>query len=297
MQLLTLAALAATATASFAVRDDQKPKTDYGVSRVINRCPYDVYLWSVDKQLGCGKESSKLLKKNGGQWEEQMQDGTDGGISIKLSKWDDCGGKELSQLEYKIDNSTVGFTGNYLDMSFVDCQVKGDCPGWHDGFYLQSGKTGKTNQIYKASENNEHCPILKAANAAEAAKISYVLPDDRQTKYCNENADLVLYLCGDQAPDASAPSSAAPSSAAPSSSKAASSSSYKALPTTLQVTPSKPASSAEDVQVKAAAVTPAPQAPEPEAPKAVKTVVTYVTAYVDAPVRKRHAHGRRHNRA
>ena len=189
--------------------------------------------------------------------------------------------------------------GNFLDMSFVDC-LGGDCPAWKEGFYMASAKSGDVS-IQKASAvNNEHCPVFSVANSAEAAKVSYVKPDDRQTKYCQAEANLDLYLCGSEGPDASdesPSSSAAPSSAAPSSSKAASSSSYKALPTTLQVTPSKPASSAEDVQVKAAAVTPAPQAPEPEAPKAVKTVVTYVTAYVDAPVRKRHAHGRRHNRA
>lgn len=288
---VTLAALAATASASFAVREEVVKRDAFGISKVVNRCPYDVYLWSIDKQLGCSSKASTLLKKNGGQWQERMQEGTNGGISVKISKWDDCGGKELTQLEYKIETKNGQFNGNYLDMSFVDCQKGGDCPGWHDGFYMESGKSG--DKIYTAAENNEHCPILKAANAKEAAKISYVLPDDRQTKFCKADADLTLYICGDQAPGASDNTP----SAAPSSSKIAASSS-QAQPSTFQILPSKPAAapskSADDVKVKAAEVTAAPKAPAPEAPKNVKTVITYVTVAVDAP-QKRHAHGRRHN--
>lgn len=289
---LTLAALAATASAATAGKYIPN-KDDFGIAKVVNRCSYDVYLWSIYKQVGCTKDASTLLKKNGGQWQQRMKDGANGGISIKLSKWDQCGGKELSQLEYKIDNypptdERSAFNGNYLDMSFVDCQQGGDCPGWHDGFYMESAKTG--NNVQAASENNEHCPILKSSNAVQAAKISYVLPDDRQTKFCGADTDLTLYLCGDEAPGAS---DNIPS-AAPSSSKIAAPSQPK--PTTFQVLPSKPVSApskpAEDVQVKAAAVTPAPQAPAPEAPKAVKTVVKYVT--VDT-YQKRHAHGRRHS--
>lgn len=301
MQFALTLALAATASASFAVRGDDKPTTSSnGISKVINRCPYDVYLWSVHKQPGCPQSASTLVKKNGGEWQEKMQDTVNGGYSIKLSKFSDCGGKELTQLEYNIQGKGQ-YSGNYLDMSFVDCQKGGDCPGWKDGFYMESGK-GKTGDVgvYAATENNEHCPILKASNPTEAAKVAYVLPDDRQTKYCQADADLTLYLCGDQAPGASgsAPSSAAPSSAAPSKPAAPS----QPKPSTFQVLPSSskaasaPSKAADDVKVKAAEVTAAPKAPAPEAPKAVKTVITYVTVSVDAP-QKRHSHGRRHNRA
>ncbi|PVH96554.1 hypothetical protein DM02DRAFT_644692 [Periconia macrospinosa] len=276
---VTLAALAATASASFAVRDEVV-KNNFGISKVVNRCPYDVYLWSIDKQLGCNSDGSTLLKKNGGQWQEQMHEGTNGGISVKISKFDNCGGKELTQLEYKIETKKGEYNGNYLDMSFVDCQKGGDCPGWHDGFYMESGFKAGT-KVYASEVNNERCPILKASNAQEAAKISYVLPDDRQTKFCKSDADLTLYICGDQAPGASDNTP----SAAPSSSKPAPSSS-QAKPSTFQILPSKPAAapskSADDVKVKAAEVTAAPKAPAPEAPKNVKTVIT-------------HAHGRRHN--
>ncbi|KAF1960512.1 hypothetical protein CC80DRAFT_383991, partial [Byssothecium circinans] len=247
-------------------------------AKVVNRCPYDVNLWSVDKQIGCTKDDGLVLK-TGQSYREVFQNDTEGGISIKLSKYNTCGGKDHTQLEYKISNKT-GFQGNYLDMSFVDC-LGGDCPGWKDGFYLKSGNNGDPSLA--STNNNEHCPIFKVNNAIEAAKVSYVLPDDRQTKFCKEIANLELYLCGSQPPSDS--DDAASPIAAPSSSKPTTIST-QAKPTTTQAPP-KPATS--DVQVKAAAVTDAPKPSKPE----VKTVVTYVTVAVDAPV-KRHAHGRRH---
>ncbi|KAF2637475.1 hypothetical protein P280DRAFT_106790 [Massarina eburnea CBS 473.64] len=289
---LAIAALIASASAATT-----------GTAKVVNRCSYDVHVWSIDKQLGCSSDAGTVLKK-GESYSEAFQNGTDGGISIKLSKYSTCGGHDLSQLEYKLDYSS-DYAGNYLDMSFVDC-AGGDCPGWNDGFYLVAGNTDVATA---SSTNNEFCPILKAASSIEAAKVAYVNPDDRQTKYCLTNAPLELYLCGSEAPGAS--DIAAASSAVVSTTVSASSS--PAQPTTSQVA-SAPATSdvavqaaaaptEAEVNAAAAAVTPtvsevkaaaAPvTTPAPEAPKAVKTVVTYVTAYVDAPV-KRHSHGRRH---
>ena len=287
---LSLAVLAGTASASFAVREEINP--DLGFAKVVNRCPYDVYLWSIDKEMGCSSGSTKKLSK-GGSHTEQFRNGTNGGISIKISKWNQCGGKDQTQLEYKIVYPGQGAPpGNYLDMSFVDCRG-GDCPGWKEGFYMGAGKSGHVSIQQASTVNNERCPEFMVANPAEAAKVSYVLPDDRQTKWCQAKSNLDLYLCGSEKPDFSDES--APS-AAPSSSKIAAPS--QPQPSSFQVLPSKPAAapskSADDVKVKAAEVTAAPKAPAPEAPKNVKTVITYVTVSVDAP-QKRHAHGRRHN--
>ncbi|CAI6337535.1 unnamed protein product [Periconia digitata] len=292
-----LAALAATAYATDS--PSEKEMATWGHAKVVNRCPYDVYLWSIDKELGCNPEDGKKLSK-GQSYSERFRPGKNaGGISIKISKFNQCGGKDQTQLEYRIDPSEE-YGGNYLDMSFVDC-LGGNCPGWKDGFYMASGKTGAPNTIKAATVNNEHCPEFMVNNPIEAAKVSYVLPDDRQTKFCPKESNLDLYLCGSEKPGASDDS--APSAVPSSSTKAPAPS--QAKPSTFSILPSKPVSSSQvavpslpandDFKVNAAAVTDAPKAPAPGAPVAVTTVITYVT--VDAPARKRHAHGRRHNRA
>ena len=276
MQLtLAVAALVATTTASgFAKReynfnatcDTSKPH-----AKVVNRCPYDVYLWSIDKQLGCPQDQGLLLK-TGAIYNENFGTSDTGGRSIKLSKFDTCGKKDITQLEYKIDTSE-NYGGNYLDMSFVDCVGNlEDCPGRTDGFYLKSGNEGG---VYASAVNNEHCPIFSVNDATEAAAVSYIKWDDRQTKFCSADANLQLYLCGGEAPGAEAPAPAPSAPAAPSKKP-----SHKPKPS-----PPAPSSTEEAVVAAAAAVTPPPA---PAAPY-IKTEVVYVTEFV-----KRHAHGRRH---
>ncbi|KAJ4360476.1 uncharacterized protein N0V89_001040 [Didymosphaeria variabile] len=261
--------------------------------KVVNRCSYPVYLWSIDKQYGC-PDGSGFELKTGDLYQENFQDGTDGGISIKLSKFETCGGKDITQLEYKIEKANAAFQGNYLDMSFVDCTGNlEDCPGRTDGFYL---KAGNQNGLFKSAVNNEHCPIFNVYNAEEAAKVSYINWDDPQTKWCDVTADLDLYLCGGDAPGDDDSSSAAPvSSTAPVSSAAPSSEieSSSAAPTTTSSSSSSeeaPApSSTEDAYVVAAAAA-VTEAPVASSAPVVKTEVVYVTEFVN----RRHAHGRRH---
>ncbi|KAJ4291614.1 hypothetical protein N0V90_009509 [Kalmusia sp. IMI 367209] len=251
--------------------------TSLAYAKVVNRCSYPVYLWSIDKQLGC-PSGSGLKLSTGDFYHENFQNGTDGGISVKLSKYETCGGKDISQLEYKIDSSEK-YGGNYLDMSFVDCTGNlEDCPGRTDGFYLKSGNDGGA---FVSAVNNEHCPVFNVYNAEEAAKVSYINWDDRQTKFCNAAANLELYLCGGDAPSADDASPAPASSEAPPSTEVASTPS----PTSHKQAskPAAPSSTEEALAVAAAAITSAPVAP------IVKTEVVYVTKFV-----KRHAHGRRH---
>ncbi|KAK7188425.1 hypothetical protein DPSP01_004656 [Paraphaeosphaeria sporulosa] len=247
-----------------------------GIAKIVNRCSYPVYLWSIDKELGCPSDAA--LKLNTGDvYKETMKNGTNGGISIKLSKKSTCGGEDITQLEYKL-NYDPAYVGNYLDMSFVDCTGNlEDCPGRTDGFYLKAGaQTG----AFKSAVNNEHCPVFNVYNAEEAAKVSYINWNDPQTKYCALGQDLDLYLCGGDAPSDEGDDSAAPSTEIKSSSAqptSTSSSSEEAAPSTTE--------EANFVVAAAAAVTEAPAA----AP-VIKTEVVYVTEFVKA----RHAHGRRH---
>ncbi|KAF1980046.1 hypothetical protein BU23DRAFT_444032 [Bimuria novae-zelandiae CBS 107.79] len=294
MQLhLTVAALVATAAAA-----------NYGTAKIVNRCPYTVYVWSIFKEEGCATNDSFKLKP-GGTYTQEFRGGKnmskeerkkhDGGISLKLSKFPTCSGKDITQLEYKInddDDEPDEIKGNFLDMSFVDCIGNlEDCPGRTDGFYL---KSGNKDGAYTSAVNNEHCPVFNVYNAEEAAKVSYINWDDPQTKFCDFKADLDLYLCGGDAPDADDDSPEVPtSSTAPSSSSkiesssAPSPTSYKQKPT--PSTPAAPSSTEDAFVVAAAAVTEAPKAPT--AP-VIKTEVVYVTEYVDR--RQVHAHKRRH---
>ena len=297
MQLsLVTAALVAAVAASPQYVEPSK----WGTAKVVNRCSYDVYLWSIYKEDGCQLNDMHTLK-SGGVYSEKFRAGKqagkdesedNGGISLKLSKYQTCGGKDISQLEYKIKNNATHpeFNGNFLDMSFVDCVNNlEDCPGRTDGFYLVAGGNDKAK--YKSAVNNEHCPVFNVYNAAEAARVSYINWDDPQTKWCNQDADLSLYLCGGQAPDADDESPSEPvSSAAPSSEIESTPSPSSTKQQKPKPTPPAP-STTEDafIVAAAAAVTQAPEAPV--AP-VIKTEVVYVTEYVN----RRHAHGRRHQR-
>lgn len=289
---IAAAALLATASASKLVRKstanfNAEANVNLPYAKVVNRCSYDVYLWSIEKELGCNSDVAFKLGQ-GETYTENYRSNTSGGVSIKMSKTDTCGGKDITQLEYKIntcaDSASGCVQGNFLDMSFVDCTDNLDeCPGRTDGFYM---KTGNSNGKFLSAVNNEHCPIFNVYNAEEAAKVSYINWDDRQTKYCNEDANMELYLCGGEAPGAEDSSS---SSAAPSSSEAESSSAPEPTSTVAASSSSSSSSSSEDAfVVAAAAVTEAPKVPA--AAPVVKTEVVYVTEYVN----KRHAHGRRH---
>ncbi|KAF2242923.1 hypothetical protein BU26DRAFT_121207 [Trematosphaeria pertusa] len=283
MQLtLAAAALIATASASAvanihkrtanfnATCDDSKPK-----AKVVNRCSYAVNVWSIQKELGC-PDGAGLTLNPGEFYHENLRDSSDGtGISIKLSKYETCGGNDLTQLEYYLNHAT-DYQGNYLDMSFVDC-TSGDCPGWDDGFYF---KAGNQDGMFTSAVDNEHCPIFSVYNSEEAARVSYVNWDDRQTKWCDLDASMELYLCGGEAPGESSPEPSAPSSteeAAPSSTEV-----YEEPSSTEAAATSAPAYQ----DVAAAEVTPAPVQPAN-----VKTEFVYTTVYVKE---KRHAHGHRH---
>lgn len=276
------ALVATTAASSLAERGagiynfNSTCNTTAPIVKVVNRCSYPVYLWSIDKQYGCPSGSGLELSK-GDFYHENFQPGTNGGVSIKLSKYETCGGKDITQLEYKVE-ADGKFEGNYLDMSFVDCVGNlEDCPGRTDGFYLRSGNQ---NGKFMSAVNNEHCPIFNVNNAEEAAKVSYINWDDRQTKFCDVNANLELYLCGGEAPSANDEDNF---SAVPVPSTEIKSSSAKPSSSSADKAPA-PSTTEDAYVVAAAAVTSAPVAP------VIKTEVVYVTEYVN----KRHAHARRH---
>ncbi|KAF1843314.1 uncharacterized protein K460DRAFT_288040 [Cucurbitaria berberidis CBS 394.84] len=286
MQLTTFlsaaTAIVATASARSAVDLNKSCDQKQPLARIINRCDYPVYLWSVFKGDGCPTDQMVTLKK-GETYSENYQDPQNGvGISIKVSKSEKCKSNDIVQLEYFLETTKPGFSYNYLDVSYVDCQ-DGGCPTKNEGYYLQAGnQTGKVS----ASATNTWCPILSCTDAASCAKISYINPDDVQTKTCDLDQNTNFYMCGGEAPDEDYSSAPAASSKQAEYSAPAPTSTKASAPTL-------------NLKVDVAAVTKAPAVKEVEKQQDAKTKtqveVVYVTAfeYVNA---KRHAHGhaRRH---
>jgi hypothetical protein len=314
MQLITalsVAAAVATVSATKSMNaaqlnkqcDLSKPK-----ARIINRCDYPVNIWSVVKgSIGCPTDGMVTLKKGEVYSENYQSPGAGEGVSIKVGKTTDCSDSNIVQLEYFLETrggSFKDFNFNFLDVSYVDC-TGNDCPTKKEGYYLAAGSS--TARTAKASADSSWCPILACHDAKSCAKLSYILPDDVQTKTCDLESSMDFYMCGSHAPSgddddkpaddkpaysAPAPASSTPASSAPaSSSQQVQSSAPAPKPsTTLQAV----VSSAAAYKVNVAAVTNAPEIKDAikAAPK-VKTEIVYVTAYeyVDA---KRHAHARRH---
>lgn len=273
--LSTASAIIATASARDAVTLNQECDLSQPRARIINRCDYDIHLWSVFKGDGC-PDNQMVTLKTGETYAENYQNFTNTkvGVSIKISKSSECKGSDITQLEYyrAWDDENEDFRFNYLDVSYVDCGGL-DCPARKDGYYLVAGD--QVGEV-KASAANTWCPILSCSDAESCDKMSYVLPDDVQTKTCQLNANMDFYMCGSEAPTedyGSTPKTKPEPSKKPAESSAAPSSTSKGDGYGAVVTPS-----------------PTPT-PSPSGPGLIKTEFVYVTAYVNA---KRHEHGRRH---
>jgi hypothetical protein len=277
-----IATAAATVTEKTAVQLNKECDHSRPYARIINRCDYDVHLWSVFRGIGCPTDGMVTLKK-GETYSENYQKpkGGDVGVSIKVGKTTDCKAGDIVQLEYFLEErqGKEDFWGNYLDVSYVDC-LNGDCPTRKEGYYLQSGnQTG----VAKASAANTRCPILACSDAASCSKMSYVLPDDVQTKSCDLESSMDFYMCGSHPPTADDEKPASPASSQKADSSAPKPSSTLKAP------------SSAGYKVDVAAVTKAPEIKEPANPPKIKTKVVYVTAYeyVNA---KRHEHAQAHAR-
>lgn len=283
MQLITLlsaAATVATVSARNAIELNKTWKKGDRHARIINRCDYPVNIWSVLKGDGCPNSEMVTLKKGevyGEKMTKSSETGNRRGVSIKISKTEQCKGNDITQLEYFIDddNEDQAFRMNYLDVSYVDCAH--DCPTKQEGYYLQAGNSAA--RAKKTTTDNSWCPILSCSDSASCAKLSYILPDDIATKTCGLEDSMDFYMCGSQAPDGDDETPAKPAK-----------SSTPEPATTL-----KPVASSANLKVNIAAVTNAPEIKDTKPPK-VKTKVVYVTAY-DYVNAKRHEHAHAHAHA
>lgn len=292
MRFSTVAAAAAIAPAlaNAAYHADLKEKL--GTARIHNMCDYPVYIWSVKKDQGCTEGNMKKLKTGETYSEMYRDDFSDIGVSIKISKTNQCKGNtatgeniDITQLEYHINHASQDYLYNFLDVSFVDCLGE-QCPS-RDKFCLKSGNNGD-ERLATAGADGAVCPILKCNSVEECSALAYVNWDDVRTKSCEPAADMDFYLCTnecdgevkepkeDESDDEEEEETVASSTAKE----------VKSEPTPVSL------KAAKVDNVAAAAVTPAPKEEAPKQHK-VKTEVVYVTKYeyVNA---KRHGHAARH---
>jgi hypothetical protein len=329
MQFITAitaaAVMAATVSARSAVTLGKSCDFSKPHAKVINLCPYKVNLWSVWKNngidTGCPVEDMVTLQP-GDTYSENYQEsrGRPEGVSIKLSKTEDCPVESHTQLEYFIDTISPDFK-NFLDVSYVNCQaLNATCPTRQEGFFLVAG----TAEVRAEQDTNpDWCPAMSCWDSCSCGDIAYVDSDARQTKTCQSGQNMEFYMCGTEA-DAdpntdysmspkvrmvngvtderkgktcgSSSSSIAPAttlqqqtSAAPKPTETQTKESYgdEAKVNALEVK--------VDGDVASAAITSAPTAEQAKVQLKTKTEVVYVTAYQTVNA-KRHAHGhaRRH---
>jgi hypothetical protein len=300
MQLTTFlstATMVAIASATFertAVALNEDCNLEKPHARIINRCDYDVHLWSVYKGEGCPTTGMVTLK-TGETYAENYLDSTDStGVSIKISKTQECKGNDIVQLEYYIENESKEYNYNYLDVSYVDCTGE-QCPTKQEGYYLVSGD--QSNVKYAAAADNTWCPVLACHDPISCAKISYIDPNDTQTKTCDPKQNIDFYMCGGDAPTEDYEPVAQSSSAAPSASSTKQVQSSTAAPISTSDSSSDEATYTDDYKVAAAAVTTAPEAKAVENANSglTKTKVVYVTAYEYVNAKRHdHGHARRH---
>ncbi|KAF2128795.1 hypothetical protein P153DRAFT_357309 [Dothidotthia symphoricarpi CBS 119687] len=105
----------------------------FGNAIVTNRCPYDVWVWSVDQ----AQFSAPIYVPARSKYSEPVRSTCNGcGTSIKISKTDQLLGGAQTQFEYSISAGQM-----WYDISFVDCasgQSADSCPGHDMGLSMDS---------------------------------------------------------------------------------------------------------------------------------------------------------------
>jgi hypothetical protein len=196
------------------------PSALAGSAVVHNKCSCDVYLWSISNSASVTMQT--LSSGNRSYSEEYQTNPNGGGISIKIAKLESQA--EITQFEYTVSGETI-----FYDVSNIN------------------GYPFKAEGLTLAPSVSD-CPVVSCPAGTDCTE-AYNQPDDVRTKGCASTTDLIMTLCPEVDPDASA-------SAAPAASPTA------ATPTTsaeaAPVATSSPQVFAEDA-VSQAAPAPIPQ--------------------------------------
>jgi hypothetical protein len=184
--IATLSAFAAAATAVQAL----------GSAYIINKCPFDTYMWTVDAERN---PQAPITIKSGETWSEGYHTPSAGGVSLKISRTTEC--KHITQLEYTVQPYN-GDKFVWYDGSNVDCTGT-DCPFQAYGLELTTSK-------------GTACP-QRVCTAGDLVCSGFytVWNDDINSLSCDDTADTLLTLCaGKPAGSSAAPVASSPSVAA-----------------------------------------------------------------------------------
>ncbi|KAF2098583.1 hypothetical protein NA57DRAFT_56240 [Rhizodiscina lignyota] len=215
-----------------------------GNAIIYNECDFDVFMWAVS--VGEDDGPTKI-SSNGGKFSQQYKMLSKGGMSLKLSKTDQC--TNITQMEYTLGSTTV-----WYDISNVNCDGT-KCPFHSKGMYMESGSGCPTVT----------CPAGNATCGGAYTNFN----DDWASKACTPDADTTLYLCSTSAGGSSDSGSTSVDAAgyigsstpAPSSSSSTPSSSAKATSS----------STSSDDEVNAAAVSTPPSSTPSSTPSPSST--------------------------
>jgi hypothetical protein len=303
MQLITIAS-GALFVAAASANADSSFKASFDASKpyvkVYNKCPYKLYAWSVAKGQGCPSDQAIEVETGGFYAENYRPKPADGGaISIKFSGQPTCAQKNLTQVEYCHDTNNPGYEGNFVDMSYVDCE-SGECPSRKEGFYYQIGnQPDASGSIMYAMDQAQNCPIWSCKGGTDCDKYAYIKwNDDHATRFCNLNANWEVYLCDPSGPKGGAAAApvAAPSSKQVESKVETPSKAYSSAPVSSSAASSSTPSAVVSIaDYKKAAVTPKPEAdPKTKYETVIVTQTAYKVVEEDSYKVKRHFHGHQH---
>ncbi|KAH7117696.1 hypothetical protein B0J11DRAFT_468169 [Dendryphion nanum] len=121
-----------------------------GKAIIANRCPYDIWIWSVDQKGSKGPIQVKARNRYSEPFRTPCERC---GVSLKVSRTNQLQSGKHTQFEYAIAKDTI-----YYDISYVDC-AKGnsakDCPGHEKGHMIDSAE--KACGVLKC-QGGSYCP-------------------------------------------------------------------------------------------------------------------------------------------
>jgi hypothetical protein len=153
----------------------------WGAAGVANSCNFPIYIKEVSQQNPDSQAPITLVP--GQVWASPYKefrtngvvDKSKGGVSIKVSR-DRNNFQHITQLEYTLDGNI------WYDGSNVDCAPAGTCPFQREGMSISS------------SDRSCPRPVCRAGGCG-GNDFYQKWNDDRSTKACQPNTDIILHLC------------------------------------------------------------------------------------------------------
>lgn len=157
-----------------------------GNAIVSNRCPYDIWLWSV----GEGYLSPPIHISARTKYSEPLRSAS----SLKISKTNKLLNGKHTQFEYSITGGNI-----WYDISFVDCakgESASDCPGHEKGLAMDSPEQACGKAHCAAGS---YCPTQSYYVDTPKQKLGL----DEPVFVCfgkGTDMDLYMKVCSDDAP-------------------------------------------------------------------------------------------------